>query len=147
MPFDISLRLPNEPRICPVRTIPQVQIARVRHHIETYKRFIRPFIATSRVYHHTPVVRGREPQGWVVLECVAEDRRRAAVAIFRLAGPGQDEYVLRLRGVDAGCSYRVTFDNSGETAEFRGASLKNEGLVMRLARPLTSELLILEPLD
>ena len=41
----------------------------------------------------------------------------------------------------------MTFDNTGETAEFCGASLKNEGLVVRLARPMPSELLILEPLD
>jgi alpha-galactosidase len=123
------------------------QVDRIRHHVEVYKRHIRPILGTCLMYHHTPVLKGKEPQGWAVWECVAEDRRRAAVAIFRLAGPGQDEYVLRMRGVDAGCPYRVTFDNSGETAEFRGASLKNDGLVVRLARPMTSELLILEPLD
>jgi len=46
--------------------------------------------------------------------------------------------------VDVACSYRVTFDNSGQSVVISGLALRNEGLVVRLARPLTSELLLLE---
>jgi hypothetical protein len=63
------------------------------------------------------------------------------VGVFRLAGPGEDTYLLRLRGVAAGRRYQVTFDNSGQTIEVTGASLLHDGLPIRLARPLTSELI------
>jgi hypothetical protein len=119
-------------------------VARIRHHVDVYKQHIRPILGTCRMYHHTPVLKGKEPQGWAVWECVSEDDTRAAVAIFRLAGPGEDEYRLRLRGVDAGRRYRVTFDNTGQTAEIEGTLLKSDGLVLLLGRPMTSELLILE---
>ena len=32
------------------------QIESARYHIEIYKTFIRPFLPTCRVYHHTPVL-------------------------------------------------------------------------------------------
>ena len=118
-------------------------VGRIRHAVSLYKEFIRPFLATCRVYHHTPLIRGREPQGWAVLEYVADDDARAMVGVFRLAGPGEDLYHLRLRGVDLARNYRVTFDNSGQSAMMSGLALRNEGLVVRLARPLTSELLLL----
>jgi alpha-galactosidase len=120
------------------------QIARVRHHVEVYRRSIRPLLAQGRMYHHTPALVGKEPQGWAIWECVAESKATAAVGIFRLGGPSAATYHLRLRGVDLGRNYRVTFDNSGEEALVSGLSLKHDGLTVRLARPLTSELLLIE---
>jgi alpha-galactosidase len=120
------------------------QVARVRHHVEVYKRSIRPWLARCRMYHHTPVLRSKEPQGWAVWECVAEDDGAAAVGLFRLGGQGDEHYHLRWRGLDAGRNYRVTFDNTGQVTSLPGIALQSEGLVLRLARPLTSELLILE---
>ena len=102
---------------------------------------------TGRMYHHTPVLLGKEPRGWAVWELVAEDQARAAVGIFRLAGPADESYPLRLRGIDAGRRYRVTWDNTGESYEREGAALKQEGLWPRLARPMTSEVLLLEAVD
>ncbi|MBI3958245.1 MAG: alpha-galactosidase [Chloroflexi bacterium] len=124
-----------------------IHVARIRHHVDRYKQLIRPFIATSHVYHHTPVLPGKEPGGWAVLEYVAVDRERAVVGLFRLAGPSDETYHLQLRGVDAGRRYRVTFDNAGNSAQIDGATLLYEGLDLRLARPLTSELLLLESTD
>ena len=78
-------------------------------------------------------------------ELVSEDRLRAAVGVFRLAGPGHADYRVRLRGIDRGRSYRLTFDNAGQVAEeIDGISLAAGGLVLRLERPLSSELLLLE---
>jgi len=68
------------------------------------------------------------------------------VALFRLAGRADDTYLLRLRGVAAGRRYRVTFDNAGQTTEVDGASLLYGDLPIRLARALTSELVIVEEL-
>ena len=115
----------------------------VRHHVDLYKQFIRPFLSTCRIYHHTPVLKTREPQGWAVVEQVAEDQSSAVVTLFRLAGPSEDTYSLRLRGVDAGRRYRLTFDNTGHSAEISGADLLYRNLTIPLARPLTSELITL----
>lgn len=119
------------------------QFARVRHAIDMYKRFLRPMLPTARMYHHTPELVGLEPAGWCVWELASPDARQAVVALFRLAGPGEDEYRLRLRGLDSGLTYEVTRDNTGHVMRLTGAALMCEGLTIRLARPLTSELLLL----
>jgi hypothetical protein len=119
-------------------------VARVRHHVQIYKQLIRPFLSRCTVYHHTPVLSGHEPCGWGVLEYVAEDRSRAVVGVFRLAGEGQAEYLLRLRGIDPGRQYRLTYDNTGMSALFDGAILMHNGIAIRLERPISSELLLLE---
>jgi hypothetical protein len=117
-------------------------LQRIRHHVDTYKQFIRPFLSTCRLYHHTPVLKSREPHGWCVLEQVSEDQSRAVVGLFRLAGQADDTYALQLRGVDAGRSYKLTFHNTGQSVVMSGASLLYNGLSIRLARPLTSELIL-----
>jgi len=118
-------------------------IARIKHHVDIYKSFIRPFLPECLVYHHTPVLAGREPRGWCVLEYISADRSCGAVGLFRLAGPSGPEYHLRLRGVDAGRRYRVTFDNSGSEAEFDGERLRTTGISVTLNSPMSSELLLL----
>jgi len=120
-------------------------VSRIRRHVELYKRFIRPFLSSCRVYHHTPVVKGKEPRGWAVLEYVSADGDRGVSGVFRLAGPSAEQsWRLRFRGVDAGRRYSVTTDNTGETFTRDGAALIHDGLVIRLARPLTSELILLQ---
>jgi alpha-galactosidase len=120
------------------------QVARIKHAVDLYKSWVRPWLPECRMYHHTPELPGLEPSGWCVWESVSADRTRALVGLFRLAGPAEEEYPLRLRGLDPGREYRVTFDNSGGTAALSGAALLNEGLRVRLARPMTSELLVVE---
>jgi alpha-galactosidase len=122
-------------------------LARVRHMVDLYKNFVRPFMATGRIYHHTPSVIGPEPQGWGVLELAAQDRRRAIVGVFQLSAPQADEYLLRLRGLDVGRRYRITFDNSGQNCNVDGFTLMKRGLSIRLEGALTSELLVVEASD
>ena len=119
-------------------------LGRVRHAIELYKTFVRPFMSTGLVYHHTPCVPTPEPRGWGVLELAAADRERAICGLFQLAAPQEPEYVLRMRGLDRGRRYRVTFDSSGQTCHLDGARLMHEGLRVRLEGALTSELLLFE---
>jgi len=64
--------------------------------------------------------------------------------LFQLSAPTAPEYRLRLRGLDAARRYRVTFDNSGQTAEVDGVTLMKEGITVRLEGALTSELLLFE---
>ena len=118
-------------------------LARMRHWIGLYKDFVRPFMNTGRIYHHTPCLPGPDPQGWGVLELASADRTRAICGLFQLAAPEQPEYLLRLRGLDLSRRYRVTFDNSGQTCDMDGVTLMKQGLTVRLEGALTSELLVL----
>lgn len=126
-----------------MRSNPEL-MARARHHVEIYKSFVRPLHGASRIYHHTPVVRGLDPSGWGVLELAAAGRSRAIVGLFRLSDPAAPEYTVRLRGVAAGRRYRVRFDNSGDEALLDGHALASAGLTIRLEAPLTSELLLVQ---
>ena len=124
-----------------------VQQARIGNAVRIYKEFVRPIHATSRIYHHTPVVKGFEPRGWGVLELASRDRTRAIAGLFRLSDPAEPEYFLRFRGLDPGRRYRVTFDNVSESCEVDGWALTRTGIVSRLETALTSELLIVEAVD
>ena len=121
-----------------------IQIARMKKWIELYRNFVRPFMDTGRIYHHTPEVSGFDPQGWGVLELSSDDRTRGICGLFQLSAPTQAEYVLRLRGLDVSRKYRVTFDNSGQCCEIDGFTLMKHGITMRLEGALTSELLLFE---
>ena len=124
-----------------------VQQARIRNAVRIYKGFVRPIHATSRIYHHTPVVKGFEPRGWGVLELASRDRTRAIAGLFRLGDPAAPEYLLRLRGIDPGRRYRVTFDNRSESCEVDGIALTRTGITSRLETALTSELLLVEAVE
>ena len=106
--------------------------------------FIRPFHRASRVYHHTPVIPGRDGNGWCVLELAAADHSRAVIGVFRLANQAEDSYRLRPRGIDPGADYRVTMEPDGTQRIRSGAQLVDEGLHIRLDTPLTSKLVLLE---
>lgn len=118
------------------------QLARVRHFVDLYKNFVRPFMNTGRIYHHTPTLTGPEPQGWGVLELAARDHSRGIAGVFQLAAPRERTYHLRLRGLDRSKRYRVTWDNSGQSAIVDGFTLMNHGLTIELGGALTSELLL-----
>jgi alpha-galactosidase len=121
-----------------------ILLARVKRMVSLYKDFVRPFMSTGRIYHHTPTFDGPEPQGWGVLELTSCDQSRGICGLFQLSAPSESEYVLRLRGLDVSKRYRVTFDNTGQSCEMDGVTLMTQGITIRLAGPLTSELLLLE---
>jgi alpha-galactosidase len=121
-----------------------VLMQRTKKWTDFYKSFVRPFMDTSLIYHHTPEVSGLDPKGWGVLELASEDRTRAICGLFQLAAPCQPEYLLKLRGLDISKRYQVTFDNSGQSAVVDGYMLMTQGLTIRLEGALTSELVIFE---
>lgn len=117
---------------------------RIRHAIGLYKNFIRPMLPSSRVYHHTPVLPFAEAGDWCVLEYAASDKSRAYAGLFRLSSKGAPEYRFEPRGLKRSHTYKVTFDNSGETVLKSGLDLMNEGLKVRLPEGIRSELLLFE---
>lgn len=146
--FQVRLLLFTQPKIgflWPMGAAPNpLVLERTKHWIDLYKNFVRPFVASSRIYHHTPEVRGLDPQGWGVLELCSEDRRRGMCGLFQLSAPVQSSYLFRSRGLDPTKRYRVTFDSSGDTIVIDGFTLMNDGLRIRREEALTSELLVFE---
>ena len=124
-----------------------IMLERTKHWLEIYKGFVRPFMPTSRIYHHTPAITGPEPRGWGVLELASADHTRGICGLFQLAAPTEAEYLLRLRGLDLSRRYRVTWDNTGQACELDGFVLMKQGLSIHLEGALTSELLLFEALD
>jgi hypothetical protein len=87
---------------------------------------------------------GPEPKGWGVLELASADRTRGIAGIFQLSDPRKPDYLLRLRGLDVGRRYRVTWDNTGQACEVDGFTLMKQGITVSLPGALTSELLLFE---
>jgi alpha-galactosidase len=148
--FDFQSRLllfvePKAGFLYPLGAQPNpVFMARARHWVDLYKHFVRPFVSTSRIYHHTPEVSAVDPSGWGVLELASEDRARGICGVFQLSAPGDVQYQLHPRGLDISRRYRVTFDNLGQSTIVDGYALVEQGIRVRLEGALTSELLIFE---
>jgi len=121
-------------------------LTRIRRAAELFRRHVRPLLGTCRVFHHTPVIPGDQPEGWCVLEYAAADKSKSVAGLFRLAGAAATEYVLRFGGLDRSRRYRVWFDNSSEQCEYSGAELLERGAVVKLAAPLSSEIVVAEAL-
>jgi hypothetical protein len=117
---------------------------RWKHAIDLYKRFMRPMLSSSRLYHHTPVQRQTEEGEWVVLECVCHDACQGYAGIFRLGGAAEDTYRFHPRGLDTSRRYRMTYDTSGLTHEVAGSSIVDNGLPIRVPSPCRSELILFE---
>lgn len=117
---------------------------RVWHAVDVYRRHVRPLLAGCRVALHTPIPAGDQPEGWCVLEYASADRTKAVIGAFRLAGPADDEYVVKPRGLSRGGSYRILHDNSGDVTVVDGERLVERGIVTRLPAPMASEWLLCE---
>jgi alpha-galactosidase len=120
------------------------QLEIIKHHIRLYKEFVRPFIADSNVYHHTPELPRKKPIGYGALELDAADGQKGILGIFQLDTPQNGEIRIKLRGIDASRSYRVTFDNTGAVCTVSGYDLTQKGLSINLEGALTSELVLYE---
>lgn len=119
----------------------------LRKKLRLYIEFVRPFMATGRIYHHTPEIHGEVPQGMGVLEMASASGDRGICGLFQLSAPSTPEYHLRLRGLDFSRQYRITFDSTGQSSVIPGYILRNQGLTIRLEGALTSELLYFESTD
>jgi hypothetical protein len=114
------------------------------HAAAIYKDFIRPLLATCRVYHHAPVsaTGGVESGSWLAMEFASPGRTKGWATVIRLSGSGPETYRLKLKGLDAGKQYSVTFDNTAKTETIAGSALVRDGVVIRLPPAPRSELLL-----
>jgi alpha-galactosidase len=119
-----------------------------RRYVDLAKGFCRPVLASGPVvHHHTPEIGLVSPAEWCVLEYGTADRSRGYAGLFRLGSRGeQREYVFRPRGVDRARGYEVTLDSEGTRYQASGDELRNQGIRVSRAQPLTSELVLYQAL-
>jgi alpha-galactosidase len=120
------------------------QLGFIRHSIEIYKDFIRPFLPTSLIYHHTLTEEEYRTGTPSVIEVASWERDRAAITVLTSPLQKEGNITVRPRGIDPKGSYRVTLDNSGATASVSGFELLQRGISVYLPAALTSELILIE---
>jgi hypothetical protein len=117
---------------------------KIRSGVDLYKRELRPILRDSVVYHHTPMTPYFSQSPWVVLEYASPDKKHDVATLFRTSGFEDPVYHFVPRGLDASSTYKVTFENRGETAELSGMQLMTDGIPVRLETTGTSEMLLFE---
>jgi alpha-galactosidase len=113
------------------------------HYSDIYKSFIRPALATCRVYHHAPVNAsgGVEAGHWFAMEFATPDQSKGWAVVIKL-DKSENAYTLKLRGLDVQKQYKVVFDSTGKDEVISGSSLSRTGLAVRPTGPEISELLL-----
>jgi alpha-galactosidase len=105
---------------------------------------LRPILRDGVVYHHTPLTPYLSQSPWVVLEYGSPDKRRAVATLFRTSSFEDSIYRFVPQGLDASATYKITYQNRGETAELSGIQLMTDGIPVRLETAGTSEMLLFE---
>ena len=114
---------------------------KIRKDIAEFKETVRPIMVNGLVYHHTPILPLLEPSPWLVLEYATADATSAVAGIFRTSQDGDPTFHYFPRGIDFSRTYEVHFGNSGQSVSINGDRLLQDGIPVRLAENLTSEML------
>ena len=117
--------------------------ARILHHLMLYREFIRPLLLDGRVFHHTPFQPLAAHTPWCVLEYADARGTHAVSGIFRTTDSDVTVYRFLPRGLDRARHYTVTLDNSGQTYQAEGHALMQDGILIRLERSLSSEMVLI----
>ena len=120
------------------------EYASVRRHLTIYKEFLRPYVRSCRVFHHTPVLVGRNRSAWCVLEYADADGSRSLVGLFRLDEEAPRQIRVRPRGLAGARRFRVHRESVGTDVVATGRALREEGLEVAVPAEGNSELLLIE---
>ncbi|MBR4859141.1 MAG: alpha-galactosidase [Clostridia bacterium] len=118
----------------------------VKHSVEIYKKFIRPFLPTAKIFHHTPES-GLLNNDFYALEISSPDFEKGAIAVFSLPSAQSNKYTAIPKGINAEYTYKVTLDNSGASYSAKGSELLIHGIPVLLSCPLSSELILFEQMN
>ncbi len=115
----------------------------IRHSVEIYKNFIRPFLPESKIYHHTPES-GLLKDDFYILEAASHDCKKGAAAIFTLPNTRSSSLNFIPKGINAGTSYKITLDNSGASYAAKGFEILLHGIPVSITASMSSELVLFE---
>ncbi|MGB8259414.1 MAG: alpha-galactosidase [Terracidiphilus sp.] len=118
------------------------QHAAARAEIALYKEKLRPLIRDAQLFHVSP-----RPDGvhWDGIEYWDPARGHGVVYAFRGSTPDELAHRFVLAGLSAAKRYRLHFqDGTAPDRVETGSALMNQGLEVRLDRPFSSELVLLE---
>ena len=124
------------------KTANPIQIEFIKHSVDIYKNFIRDFLPTAKIYHHTPDTKDATKNGFCCIEITSEDRTKGAIAAFTLVSPVSDTFTIKPMGIDTGKTYIITLDNSREEFEISGRQLTTHGITISIPSSLSSELIL-----
>jgi hypothetical protein len=113
-----------------------------RKAIALYKQELRPLVRDAHLYHVSD-----RPDGvhWDAMEYWDPERGKGVVFVFRGTVADESAHRFVLSGLDQGRRYRLHFyDSSSPDSEAAGRELMNQGLIVRLTEPLSSELVFIE---
>ncbi len=123
------------------------QMAFVQHSITVYKTHIRPMLPNAAVYHAVPDYRDAFEKGYMTLEVAAKDGSSGAIGIFTLTHGNRTALSIIPRGVDAGAVYRVTWDNTAQSAVVSGYDLLTRGIPVCVEGAMASELILYKKIE
>ena len=115
----------------------------IKHSVEVYKNFIRPFLPEAKAFHHTPEA-GLLSRDFYALEIASPDSKKGAMAVFSLPSAQSSRYIATPKGINAEHTYKITLDNSGASYNAKGSELLTRGIPVSLPCPLSSELILFE---
>jgi alpha-galactosidase len=107
-----------------------------------YKSSLRPLIREADLYHIAD-----RPDGvhWDGMEYYSARAQRGVIYAFRGSASNLPLHRFRLRGLNRASRYRLNFqDNPAANRELTGESLMQTGVDVRLALPLSSDLIFFE---
>ena len=123
------------------------QIEFIKHSVNLYKDFIRPFLPESKMYHHTPDTNEARKNGNVIIEAASDKSGKGVVGVFNVAFSGENQVNFIPKGIDASKNYRVYFDNLRTSFEIQGTSIMQDGINVRFGSSLSSELVLYEAIS
>lgn len=117
-----------------------------RRYAGLYKSFMRPLLATAKVYHHVPVsaVGSVDTGDWFAKEFMSPDASKGWALIINLSANLTESYLLRPKGLSQYRKYSLTFDNSGRTETVKGEAVMRDGVSVNVEPARRSELLLFE---
>ena len=110
----------------------------VKHSMDIYKSFIRPFLNEAVTYHHTPELYDKDV---CVFEIGAPDKSRGAVTVFTMCSTSEQTVLIKPKGIDKSKTYNVTLDNEDCTFTVSGFEL-SKGIEVYLGSAMESELIL-----
>jgi len=120
-----------------------IQTEFVRHSVDIYKNFIRPFLPKAKIYHHTPEISLFDGD-FYILEIASPDCKKGAVTVFTLPDCTKPGTTVTPKGINAGLKYKITLDNSGAEYIADGNEILLKGIPVSIPSSMSSELILYE---